>query len=70
MKTHRLIFPILILTIIAACGEKQDCSPIQIELDQTKRELAQRDSILDAIGLTFQAIDSNMKEMRSWSRRS
>ena len=64
MKTRRLIFPILILTIIAACGEKQDCSPVQTELDQTKRELAQRDSILDAIGLTFQAIDSNMKQMR------
>ena len=64
MKIHRLIVVALTLaTLITACSG-EDCTPVQKELEETRQTLAHRDSILDAIGITFQAIDSNMKEMR------
>ncbi|MEQ9188819.1 MAG: hypothetical protein RLP15_13880 [Cryomorphaceae bacterium] len=63
MKTHRLIVVLAIIATLGACSG-EDCTPLTVELEEVKGKLAHRDSILDAIGLTFKAIDSNMKEMR------
>lgn len=63
MKAHRLIVAFTLIVALSSCGG-EDCTSIQAELEEVKGQLAHRDSILDAIGLTFKAIDSNMKEMR------
>ena len=54
-----LIGLLSLIVIVSSCGG-EDCAPLQTELNETKSELANRDSLLDAIGSTFSMIDSNM----------
>jgi len=49
---------------MTSCGG-EDCTPLQSELDEAKAEVANRDSLLEAIGSTFSMIDSNMISMES-----
>ena len=49
---------------ITSCGG-EDCTPLQSELSEAKAEVANRDSLLEAIGSTFSMIDSNMVSMES-----
>jgi chromosome segregation ATPase len=55
---------LLAALVLQACGG-EDCTPLTDELTKVKSELAHRDSVMDAIGTTFKAIDSNMVEMRN-----
>lgn len=47
-------------TIIVSSCTSNDCSSVENELAQTRRELASRDSSLTAFGNAIQAIDSNV----------
>ena len=67
MKLFSLNSSLLIVSIsllLASCGG-EDCTPLQSELTAAKAELANRDSLLDAIGSTFSMIDSNMLTMKT-----
>ena len=52
------------LALLTSCGG-EDCTPLQTELTKVQSELANRDSLLDAIGSTFTMIDSNMIDMKA-----
>tara|TARA_B110000046_G_C13009230_1_gene405892 strand:- start:238 stop:741 length:504 start_codon:yes stop_codon:yes gene_type:complete len=49
---------------ITSCGGENG-TPLQSELSEAKAEVANRDSLLEAIGSTFSMIDSNMVSMES-----
>ncbi len=53
-----------LIIIVSSCGG-EDCTPLQTELNEVKSDLANRDSLLDAIGSTFSMIDSNMLSMKA-----
>lgn len=63
-NANSLIGLFLLIFIVSSCGG-EDCTPLQNELNETKSELANRDSLLDAIGSTFSMIDSNMLSMKA-----
>lgn len=64
IKLHSLVGIFSITFILASCAG-EDCTPLQSELSQAKAEIANRDSLLDAIGNTFKMIDSNIISMKT-----
>lgn len=60
---HLLLYPLSTLVFLSGCSES--CEPYQKELLETKSQLEQRDSLLNAIGSAFRMVDSNLVTMRS-----
>lgn len=54
-----------ISTFIFLVGCSESCEPYQKELLETKTQLQQRDSLLNAIGSAFRIVDSNLVTMRT-----
>jgi predicted nuclease with TOPRIM domain len=55
---------LLIVTLLLLTGCGEDCTPLTQERDQLEAELAQRDSVIQAIGTTFGLIDSNLVSLK------
>ena len=65
MRNASSLIGLFSLIVIVSSCDGEDCTPLQNELNETKSELANRDSLLDAIGSTFSMIDSNMLSMKA-----
>lgn len=55
---------LLLIGLSLSSCQTSNCDSFESELATTKKELNQRDSVLQLIGSTFMAIDSNTRELR------
>lgn len=55
---------LLLIGLSLSSCQTTNCDSFESELATTKKELNQRDSVLQLIGATFMAIDSNTRELR------